>query len=171
MPGDASNIPVLLTGDVYIFDPAVAFVEATHMPGDIDDDLAAQWLPLGLMKGDPGVEQPRDIDKTDVPSWQQGRVLTRYKNGKQDANFNLLERNTNVLKLINPTKVPRPVKTRLAFVYEHEDGRVERDITLMPAHIWVPGDNRQEDVNGTDVQCSLYPDGQDIYLHHEGVPA
>lgn len=171
MPGDASNIPVLLTGDAYIFDPAVQFVEATHMPGDIDDDLHAAWLPLGLMKGDPGVAQPRSIDKTDVGSWQQGRVLTRYKNGKQDANLNLLERNPNTLKLINPTKVPRPVMTRLAFIYEHENGRIERDITLKPAHIWVPADNRQEDVNGTDIECSLYPAGQDIYLHHEGVAA
>lgn len=171
MPGDASNIPVLLTGDVYMFDPDVPFVEATHMPADIDTDLAVQWLPMGLMKGDPGVAQPRTIDKTDVGSWQQGRVLTRYKNGKIDANFNLLERNVNVLKAINPTKVPRPVQTYLAFVYMHENGTVERDITLKPAHIWVPADNRQEDVNGTDIECSLYPDGQDIYLHHEGIPA
>lgn len=170
MPGNADNIPVLETGDVYIFDPAVVWVGATHMPADIDADLVAQWLALGLMKGTPGVEQPRDIEKTDVPSWQQGRVLTRYKNPKVDANFNLLERNANVLKLINPTKVPRPVRTRLAFVYTHEDGTVERFITKKQAHIWVPADNRQEDVNGTDVQCSLYPDGDDIYTLQEGIP-
>ena len=169
MPGDASNIPVLLTGDVYIFDPAVTWDEEDHMPEDIDADLAAQWLAMGLMKG--SVQQPRDIDKTDVDSWQQGRVLTRYKNGKQDAKFNLLERNANVLKIINPTKVPRPVITRLAFVYVHEDGTVERDITKKPAHIWVPGDNREEDVNGTDVECSLYPSGDLIYTHQEGIPA
>jgi hypothetical protein len=172
MPGNASNIPVLLTGDVYLFDPVVAFVEATHLPADVDDPLHASWLPLGLMKGTPGVKQPRDIDKTDVMSWQQGRVLTRYKNGKMDANFNLLERNANVLKLINPTKVPRPVLAYLAFEYLYEDtGKVERWFTAKKAHIWVPADDREEEINGTDIQCSLYPDDQDLYTLIEGIPA
>lgn len=170
MPGDASNIPVLLTGDVYIFDPTVTFVSGTHMPTDIDADLHAAWLALGLMKGDPGVEQPRSIDKTDVMSWQQGRVKTIHKNGKQDANFTLLERNPNVLKLINPTDTPRQVLTRLAFVYVRDDGTLERDITLKPADVWVPNDNRQEEVNGTSVECSLYPANGVIYLHQEGIP-
>lgn len=171
MAGDATKIPVLLTGDVYMFDPAVVYVSATHDPATISAALHAAWLPLGLMKGDPGVEQPRDIDKTDVPSWQQGRVLTRYKNGKIDANFNILERNTNVLKALNPTKVPRPVRTLLLFEYNHENLNRERYWTKAAAHIWIPADNRQEDVNGIDFQCSLYPVGQDIYTLQEGVPS
>lgn len=170
MAGDANNIPVLVTGDVFIFDPDVEWVEATHAPATVSAALHAAWLPLGLMKGD-GVKKPRSIDKTDVPSWQQGRVLTRYKNPKVDANFNILERNEAVLKALNPTKVPRPVRTRLLFEYNHENGNREREYTLNPAHVWIPADDRTEDVNGIDFECSLYPVGDDIFELLEGAVA
>jgi hypothetical protein len=170
MPGDQANIRVWETGDVFIFDPDIVFVSGTHVPTDIDADLHVAWLPAGLMKGDPGVEMPREIDKTDVPSWQQGRVLTRYKNAKVDANFNLLEDNEATEILVSPEDVPRPVKTHIALEFVTDDGFKERRISRKPAHIWIPNDNKQEDVNGRDVQCSLYPDGRKLWTIQEGIP-
>lgn len=171
MAGDASKIRVWETGDVFIFDPEVAFVAGTHIPADIDTDLGVAWLAAGLMKGDPGVEMPRDIDKTDVPSWQQGRVLTRYKNPKVDAKFNLLEDNDVTDILVDPENVPRPVRTYIALEFVSEDGYKERRISKAKAHIWVPTDNKQEDVNGRDVECSLYPAGTALWTIQEGIPA
>lgn len=171
MAGNASNIPVWLTGDVYIFDPDVAFVGATHLPVDIDAALHVAWLALGLMKGDPGVEFGREIEKTDVPSWQQGRVLTRYKNGLVNSKFNLLEENENVELIVVKDEVPAPLKTYVAYVFENEDGALERRFTKKPAHLWAATDHRQEDVNGRDVEITYYPDGRKIFTIQEGVPA
>lgn len=171
MAGNASNIPVWLTGDAYIFNPAVPYVEGTHLPADIDAPLHASWLPLGLMKGDPGAEFTRDIEKTDVDSWQQGRVLTRYKNGKVDGTINLLEENTAIELIVRKEKVPRPLKTYVAYVFENEDGALERRFTTKPAHVWAATDHRQEDVNGREVQLTYYPDGDDIFTIQEGTPA
>lgn len=45
MAGDASNISILVTGDVFIFDPDVVFVAGT-CAADIDAALPAAWLPV-----------------------------------------------------------------------------------------------------------------------------
>lgn len=171
MAGDASNIPVWLTGDVYLFDPTVTYVAATHLPATVSTALHVAWLPLGLMKGDPGAEFPRDIDKTDVGSWQQGRVLTRYKNGKVDGTFQLLEENTTVELIVKKAKVPRPLRTYLAYVFANENGAIERRFTKKPAHLWAATDHRQEDVNGREIQATFYPDGDDVFTIQEGIPA
>lgn len=170
MAGDASNIPVLVTGDVYIFDPEVPYVAATHNPATISAALNVNWLAAGLMKGDPGVDMPRSIDKTDVNSWQQGRVLTRYKNGKVDAKFNLLEDNDVMDILLDPESVPHVVKTYMLLEFAHEDGSLERRISKKPAHFWVTSDAKQEEVNGRDVEVTLYPAGTSIWTIQEGIP-
>lgn len=171
MPGNASNIRVWETGDVYIFDPDVVYVPATHIPADIDAALPAQWLAAGLMKGDPGLDRPREIERTDVPTWQQGRVFERFKNPKSTLNFNLLEDNEATEILVRPGKVPKPVKTYIAYEVVQDDGYKERGITVKPALIWIPNDAKQQDPNGRDVQCSLVPSGDDIWTIQEGIPA
>lgn len=171
MAGNASNIRFWETGDVFIFDPDVPFVVATHVPVDIDAPLAAQWLIGGLMKGDPGVELPREIQRTDVPTWQQGVIGERFKNPKSSMNFNLLEDNEVTDILVDPANVPRIVKTYVACEFVDEEGFKERRITKKPARIWVPNDNKQQDVNGRDVQVSLTPDGTQIWTIQEGIPA
>jgi hypothetical protein len=171
MAGDASKIPVWLTGDAYIFDPAIPFVAATHIPADIATPLNVNWLPLGLMKGDPGAEFTRDIDKTDVPSWQQGRVLTRYKNGKVDGTLNLLEENSTIELIVQKAKVPVPLKAYVAYVFQNENGALEKRFTKAKAHVWAATDHRQEDVNGREIQISYYPVGTDIFTILEGTPA
>lgn len=171
MAGNASNIPVWLTGDVFIANPVTTFVAATHVPADIDAALHAIWLPLGLMKGDPGAEFTREIDKTDVPSWQQGRVLTRYKNGLVNGTINLLEENSSIELIVVKAKVPKPLKVHVAFVFANEDGAIERRFTKKPAHIWAATDHRQEDVNGREVTLTYYPEGTDIFTIQEGTPA
>lgn len=172
MPGNASNIRVWETGDVFIFDPEVAFVALTHLPDDIDDPLHAAWLPAGLMKDDPGLDKPRDITRSDVPTWQQGVVMERFRNPKSTLNFNLLEDNEATEILVRPGKVPRIVKTYVAYEVVTDDGYKERGITTKPARIWVPNDGKTGDPNkGRDVNCSLTPLGDDIWTIQEGIPA
>lgn len=170
MAGDASKIRVWETGDVFIFDPDVTYSAVTHLPGDIDDDLPAAWLPAGLMLGDPGVEMPRDIEQTDVNSWQQGRVLTRYKNGKVDLNFTLLEDNDVTADLIDAANVPGPKKRRIALEFVDEDGFKERRISVIEAHLWVANDDKKQDIDGRQVTASLRPQNGAIWTIQEGVP-
>lgn len=171
MAGNASNIRVWETGDVYIFDPDVDFVALTHVPADIDTDLHAAWLPAGLMKGDPGLEQPREISRSDVDTWQQGIVFERFKNPKANLNFALLEDNEATEIIIRPGKRPLPVKTYVAYELMTDEGYKERGITVKPATIWVANDNKSDDPNaGRTVNCSLTPSGDDLWTIQEGIP-
>jgi hypothetical protein len=172
MPGDSTKIRLWETGDVYVFDPTVTYVSATHDPADVTAALHAAWLACGLMLGDPGVDIPREIDKKDINAWQQKRVRTKYKNGKMDLKFTLLEDNTVTQGLINPLGVPKPVKRRLLCAFVGDDGFVERRWTKLPADIWVTNDNHPEDQDGRPCEASLYPDTASlIWARVTGVPS
>lgn len=173
MAGTPGNVRVWETGDVYIFDPDVVYVEATHLPEDIDDALHAAWLPGGLMLGAPGVEMPRDITKTDLDAWQIKRYRTKFKGGKVDANFTLLEHNDVTEDLIAPEDQPSQKSRRLAVVFvDSETGYTERRFGKRPSDLWVTNNNHSEDVEGFPVQASLYPDGsKKIWTIQKGVPA
>jgi hypothetical protein len=173
MAGDPNNVRIWETGDVYVFDPEVTFSAVTHLPANIDAALHAAWLPAGLMLGDPGVEFPRDIEKTEVNSWQAKRVRTKYKNGKVDANFSLMEDNAVTEDLLDSANVPTSKKRFLAFVFVDVDtGHVERRFTKAKADCWVTNDNHPEDPDARPVECSLYPDATNaIFTIQEGIPA
>jgi hypothetical protein len=170
MAGNAGNIRVWETGDVFIFDPDVDYVEATHKPADIDAALHAAWLPAGLMLGDPGVGIARDIERTDVNSWQQGRVLERSKNPKADITFTLLEDNEVREDLVDPANVPAIKKRRVAVEFVDEDGFKERRLSTAPVRLWVTNDDRKQDVEGWEVQGSLTPVAGAYWVIQEGLP-
>lgn len=173
MAGTPENVRVWETGDVYIFDPTATFNAVTSLPATIDDPLPADWLPAGLMLGDPGVEMPRDIDKTDLDAWQIKRYRTRFRGGKVDANFTLLEDNDVTEDLIAPEDQPSQKPRYLAVVFVDADtGFTERRFTKRKADLWVTNDNHSETVSGNPVQASLYPDGnKKIWTIQKGVPA
>lgn len=172
MPGDPSNLRVWEQGDVYVFDPAATFSAATDIPADINTALGTNWKAAGLMLGDPGVDFPRDIDKTEVNAWQLKRVRTKYKNGKVDAHFSLMEDNTVTQDLIDAANVPSAKKRYLAFVFEDADtGYVERRFTQAKADCWVTNDNHPEDPDARPVEASLYPDSTGkVFTIQKGIP-
>jgi hypothetical protein len=173
MAGTPANVRVWETGDVYIFDPAVTFAAGTHVPADIDTALHAAWLPGGLMLGDPGVEMPRDIDKQDLDAWQIKRYRTRFRGGKVDANFTLLEDNEVTEDLIAPEDQPSQKPRYLAVVFVDSDtGFTERRFTKRKSDLWVTNDNHSETPEGNPVQASLYPDSsKKIWTIQKGIPA
>lgn len=173
MAGDPTNVNVWETGDLYIFDPDVEFVEATHLPATIDDPLPAQWEPAGLMQGDPGVELPRDIEETDMNAWQLKRFRTKFKNGKVDGNATLFEDNDVVNDLLAPDDVPTAKSRRVAMVFVDSDtGNVKRRFTTMPANLFVENDNHSEENNGRPVRMRFYPNSsKKVFTTQEGVPA
>lgn len=173
MAGDPANVHVWTQGDVYIGDPDIAFVSATHIPANIDAPLHVYWLPAGLMLGDPGVEMPRDIEKTDLNSWQKKRYKTTFKNAKKDANFTLLEDSNEVMDyLIDEENVPAQKPAMLACVFIGDDGFVKRMFTKRKADLWLTQENHKEDPDGYPVQANLYPDSTGaIWTVQKGIPA
>lgn len=171
MAGDASNIRVWETGDVFVFDPDTTYNAGTHVPANIDSALDSDyWLPAGLMLGTPGVGMNRQIERTDVNSWQQGRVLERVKNPKVDITFTLLEDNAVTADLIDPAAVPSIRKRHVALEFVDEDGYKRRWISKAPVRLFVSTDNQEQDVNGREVTGSLEPVAGEYWTIQQGVP-
>lgn len=171
MAGDASNIKVWETGDVFIFDPAETFTANTDVPADIDADLSADWLPAGLMMGTPGVAMNRQIERTDVMSWQQGRVKERMKNPKVDIEFTLLEDNDVTADLVDPAKVPSVKYRYVALEFVDDAGYKKRWISKAKVGLFVTTDNQEQDINGRTVTGALEPVDGEYWIIQEGVPA
>lgn len=168
MAGDASNIRVWETGDVFIFDPSVAYDVNTDVPADIDADLNADWLPAGLMLGTPGVAMNRQIERTDVNSWQQGRVKERMKNPKVDITFTLLEDNEVTADLVDPAKVPAVKYRYVALEFVDDSGYKKRWISKAKVGLFVTNDNQEQDINGREVTGALEPVGGEYWTLQEG---
>ena len=172
MAGDASNIRVWETGDVYIYDPTETYDAATDVPATIDAAIGADWLPAGLMLGTPGVGMARSIERTDVNSWQQGRVKERVKNPKVDITFTLLEDNAVTEDLVDDAAVPSIKYRYVALVFtEDETGIVKRYISKAKVGLFVATNNIEQDINGREITGSLEPVAGEYWTIQEGVPA
>jgi len=169
MAGEASNIRVWETGDVFLLEPGVAYVEGTHVPANIDTALSADWTPAGLMMGAPGVAMARSIDRTDVNSWQQGRVKERVKNPKVDITFNLLEDNEIVDYLVDPASVPKVQKLHVALEFVDDGGYKKRWVSKAPVDLFVSADNQEQDINGREVTGTLVPVAGDYWTIQAGI--
>lgn len=171
MAGDASNIRVWETGDVYIYDPAETYDAATDVPATIDAAIGADWLPAGLMLGTPGVGMARSIERTDVNSWQQGRVKERVKNPKVDITFTLLEDNEVTADLVDDAAVPSIKYRYVALVFtEDETGIVKRYFSKAKVGLFVSTNNIEQDINGREITGSLEPVAGEYWVIQEGVP-
>lgn len=172
MAGDASNIRVWETGDVFIFDPLETYNSSTSPPANIDAALSGDWLPAGLMMGTPGVGMARSIERTDVMSWQQGRVKERVKNPKVDITFTLLEDNAVTDDLVDDAAVPSVKYRYVALVFtEDETGVVKRYISKAKVGLFVSTNNIEQDINGREITGSLEPVAGEYWVVQEGVPA
>ena len=157
MAGDATKIRVWESGDVFVWDPKVTHDATTAIPKDALTALPAGWKPCGLMLGDPGVSMTRSVERTDVNSWQQGRVLERIKSPKVDITFTLLEDNEVSLDLIGQEDVPSVKKRFLALEFVDDSGNVKRWYTVAEARLFVNNDSQQQDVKGREISASLVP--------------
>jgi hypothetical protein len=170
MAGDASNIRVWETGDVFIFDPTITYAAETHAPASIDAALHAAWIPAGLMKGNPGVGMSREVSRTDVMSWQQGRVKERIKDPKSSITFNLLEDNAVTEDLVDAAKVPGVKQRLVALEFVDEDGYKRRWVSKAKVGLFVSSDNQEQDINGREVTGSLEPVAGEYWTIQEGIP-
>lgn len=159
MAGDPANVHVWTKGDLYVLDPDQDFVAATHIPADVDTPLHADWLPAGLMLGDPGFELSRDIDETDLNAWQLKRFRTVWKNGKVDGTCTLFEDNEVIEDMLDPEGVPAQKARYLAMELEDEDfGIKERRFTTAEANVFFENDSAGEEPKGRPLRMRFYPD-------------
>lgn len=156
MAGDATKIRVWESADVYIWDSTKPYTAASA-PKDTTTALSADWKPAGLMLGDPGVGMNRSIERTDVNSWQQGRVLERLKNPKADLSFTLLEDNPVTMDLVDQASVPTVKKRYLLLEFIDDNGAKKRWVSLAEVRLFVSTDNQTQDVRGREITGSLVP--------------
>ncbi len=157
MAGDAQKISVWDSGDVWIWDPAKPYDAVAATPATTTATLATDWKPAGLMLGDPGVGMSRSIERTDVMSWQQGRVLERLKNPKADLAFTLLEDNDVVMDLVGQEDVPTVKKRYLLLDFLDDNGNRKIWVSLAEVRLFVASDDQTQDVKGREITGSLVP--------------
>jgi hypothetical protein len=152
-------VHVWQTGDLFVFDPAQTYNPTTSIPADIDTALSADWLPAGLMLGDPGFEIKHDIDETDLNAWQIQRFRTKFRNGRVDGTCTLYEDNPVVDDILDPEGIPTAKARYLAMVLVDSDtGHVERRFTKRTANVFVENDSQADTPKGRPMRMKFYPD-------------
>lgn len=136
------------------------------LPTDIDTALGVTWLSVGLLDGDDGIAQKRDIDSKPFFAWGAGQVAESNKNPQVTGSFSPLQDDADVNALVNPgmtsskVPMPRPIYAWLAFQTSSQFAYKERRFTTRKAKIWTPEDNRNEsDITKWKIEFTLFADG------------
>lgn len=161
MAGSPENASLWADADVYV-SPTPFTATST------DDDLPVGGL-VGLLSGDAGFGNTREMESNDFYAWGGILVRTSNRNIKVMKSFTLLEDNANTRSIVWPgssateLRVPRPSRMYLAFELR-EGGRVRRQITRRPAQVMVDGDfsESEGDLTQYPISATIYPDGNGV---------
>lgn len=161
MAGNPENASVWADADVYV--SATAFTATT-----IDQGLPVGNL-VGLLSGDAGFGNTREMESNDFYAWGGILVRTTNRNIKVMKSFTLLEDNPQTRSIVWPGSsatelvVPRPSRMFLAFELREGD-RVRRQITRRPAQVMVDGDfsESEGDLTQYPISATIYPDGDGV---------
>lgn len=158
MSGNTENARLWADADVYI-----GPLTATN-PASVSEEFSADWGLVGLLDGDDGITETRDVDTSDLYAWGGILVRTSRKNFKLTKKFSALEDNATTRGVIWPGSpagtliVPRPVPVKVAF--ETRDGdTVRRLITKRYAVIDTDGDlaENESDLSKVGLAAVIYP--------------
>jgi len=157
MAGNPENASLWADADVY--------VSQTPFTATIDQDLPIAGL-VGLLSGDAGFGNTREMESNDFYAWGGILVRTSNRNIKVMKSFTLLEDNANTRAIVWPgstaTKlvVPRPSRMYLGFELREGD-RTRRLITVRPAQVMVDGDfsESEGDLTQYPISATIYPNG------------
>lgn len=159
MSGNAENARLWADADVYI-----AEALDTEDPADASTEFGASWGLVGLLNGEDGFTEAREVETGDHYAWGGILVRTSRRNFKLTKSFSALEDNAVTRALIWPGSsagtiiVPRPVPVKVAF--ETRDGtNVRRLITKRYATIDVSGDitENESDLTKYELTATIFP--------------
>jgi hypothetical protein len=172
MAGTPANASLWANADVYIS----ADLNATN-PATAAAAFNASWSLVGLLDGDDGFTETRDVDTKDLFAWGGILVRTSRRNFKLTKTFSVLEDNTVTRSLIWPGStatqliVPTPGFVKIAFE-TREGGKVRRMISKYRAMVEVDGDITDNEVDLTKVTlvATIYPDANGVLFDLLGAP-
>lgn len=174
MAGDPNNAELITYADVY-----VGPLSAPN-PADVDTDFSAAWGLVGLLDGDDGLPEARDVDTSDLYAWGGILVRTSRAHFKLTKSFSALEDNPTTRSLVWPGStnteviVPKPVPVKLAFQIQDEDtGKIERLITRRHAIIDLDGDvsKNETDLTKYTLAAVIYPDANGVLFDRQTAPS
>lgn len=174
MAGDPNNAELLTYADVY-----VGPLSAPN-PAGIDAPFSGAWGLVGLLDGDDGLPEARDVDTDDKYAWGGILVRTSRAHFKLTKSFSALEDNLTTRALVWPGStdteviVPVPVPVKLAFEVQDKDtGKIERLITRRHAIIDVDGDIAKNETDLTKYQLAavIYPDADGVLFDRQTAPS
>lgn len=171
MSGTPANASLWADADVYI-----APLGST-LPVDAATPFSAAWTLVGLLDGDAGFEENRDVDVKDHFAWGGILVATTRSKFKMTKKFTVLEDNVQTRALIWPGStattivVPKPVDVMVAFETRN-GGKVKRMITRSRAQVDVDGKiaDNETDMTAIDLVATIYPDAAGVLFDVQGKP-
>lgn len=164
MSGSTSNASLWADADVYIS----ADLGAT-IPANAAAAFNGSWSYVGLLDGDDGFTETRDVDAKDLFAWGGILVRTSRRNFKLTKKFSVLEDNLATRSLIWPGStasqliVPKPGYVKIAFE-TREGGKVRRLISKYRAMVDVDGDvvDNETDLTKVPLIATIYPDSNGV---------
>jgi len=164
MSGSTSNASLWADADVYIS----ADLSAPN-PANAAAAFSGAWSYVGLLDGDDGFTETRDVDTKDLFAWGGILVRTSRRNFTLKKSFAVLEDNTATRSLIWPGStasqliVPKPSFVKIAFE-TREGGKVRRLISKYRAMVDVDGDivDNETDLTKVSLVATIYPDANGV---------
>ncbi|AHH16587.1 hypothetical protein NONO_c17870 [Nocardia nova SH22a] len=175
MARDPDNAKIWQDAHVYV---ALGVTTRPAVPADIDAAFATGWEEVGILDGDAGFAEDRSSDETKAFGWGIGLIKIGAKNFELARKMTMLEDNETTQAIVNPGStataimMPKPVLGFIAFETASDVGDLERLISVKPARLWVPANNRNEsDVTKSEVNIGLFADGTGkIFDRQVGTP-
>lgn len=165
MAGDPSNARLWADADVY-----VAFLADTPtpaVPATAGTPFGSDWDLVGLLDGETGFTDTRNIEETDHYAWGSILIRTSRRNFKWTRSFTALEKNETVDRLMWPGStwdelyVPSTRVERVKVAFETRDGDIiYRLISHYEAEITVNGDvnENETDIASVPFLVTVFPD-------------
>jgi hypothetical protein len=171
MSGDTTKVNLWADADVYIAPVG------SPIPADASAAFSGAWTLVGLLDGDAGFEENRDVDVKDHFAWGGILVATTRAKFKMQKKFTVLEDNTQTRALIwpgsgaNTIVVPKPVDVMIAFETRN-GGKVKRMISRSRAQVDVDGKiaDNETDMTSVDLIATIYPDSSGVLFDTQGKP-
>jgi hypothetical protein len=172
MSGTPANASLWTDADVYIS----ANLSAAN-PASASAAFSGEWSLVGLLDGDDGFTEARDVDTSDLFAWGGILVRTSRRNFKLTKTFSVLEDNPVTRSLIWPGStssqliVPTPGFVKIAFE-TREGGKVRRMISKYRAMVEVDGDitDNETDLTKVTLVATIYPDAAGVLFDVLGAP-
>lgn len=140
------------------------------LPATLEDPFNADWRLVGLLDGEDGFGESRNVDTADHTAWGGRLVRTSRRNFVLSRTFTALEENAVTAGLVYPgstaeaIKIPERFVFMVAFVTYDGPGRTKRLVTPKYAEVDEVSDitENESDLRKFEITVKIYPDNDGV---------